>query len=61
MDQCMILLEGIPNPQVGDEVILIGKQGEDEITADQVAKTWSTINYEVTCGISSRVPRKYPD
>ena len=61
MDQCMIKLEGIPDPQVGDEVVLIGKQGNEEITADQVAKTWKTINYEVTCGIGSRVPRIYPD
>jgi len=60
MDQCMIQLEGIPNPQIGDEVVLIGKQGEDEITVDQVALTWNTINYEVTCGISSRVPRIFP-
>ena len=61
MDQCMIQLEGIPNPQVGDEVVLIGKQGEEEITVDHVASTWNTINYEVTCGISSRVPRIFPD
>jgi alanine racemase len=61
MDQCMIQLEGIPNPQIGDEVVLIGKQGEEEITVDQVASTWNTINYEVTCGISSRVPRIFPD
>ena len=61
MDQCMIKLESIPNPQIGDEVILIGRQGNEEITVDQVAKTWNTINYEVTCGIGSRVPRIYPD
>jgi len=61
MDQCMIQLEGNPDPQVGDQVILIGNQGDEEITADQVAQTWNTINYEVTCGISSRVPRVFPD
>lgn len=61
MDQCMIKLESIPNPQIGDEVVLIGRQGNEEITVDQVAKTWNTINYEVTCGIGSRVPRIYPD
>lgn len=59
MDQYMILLEGIPNPQVGDEVVVIGKQGDEEITADQVAQTWNTINYEVTCGIGARVLRIY--
>jgi len=61
MDQCMIQLDGNPDPQVGDQVILIGNQGDEEITADQVAQTWNTINYEVTCGISSRVPRVFPD
>lgn len=61
MDQCMVLLEGIPDPRVGDEVILIGKQGDQEISAEQVAKIWQTINYEVTCGIGSRVPRVYPE
>lgn len=61
MDQCMVQLEGIPNPQVGDEVVLIGVQGDNELTADHVAENWNTINYEVTCGIGSRVPRLYPD
>jgi alanine racemase len=61
MDQCMIQLEDIPNPQIGDEVVLIGKQGKEEITVDQVALTWNTINYEVTCSIGSRVPRMFPD
>ena len=61
MDQCMVKLEGIPNPQVGDEVVLVGKQGNQEISAEQVARTWGTVNYEVTCGIGSRVPRIYPE
>lgn len=60
MDQFMVKLEGVPNPQVGDEVVLIGKQGEQQITADDLASTWQTINYEVTCGIGARVPRIYP-
>jgi alanine racemase len=57
MDQCMVQLDGISNPQVGDEVILIGSQGDQEISADDLARTWDTINYEVTCGIGARVPR----
>ena len=61
MDQCMVQLDGIPDPKVNDEVVLIGKQGGEEITADEVAKNWYTINYEVTCGIGSRVPRIYLD
>ena len=61
MDQCMVQLDGIPNPQVGDEVVLIGVQGENELTANHLAVNWNTINYEVTCGIGFRVPRLYPD
>ena len=61
MDQCIIQLKDIPDPQVGDEVLLIGNQDDEEITADQVAQTWNTINYEVTRGNSSRVPRVFPD
>lgn len=43
--------------RVGDEVTLIGEQGEERILAEQVAVPLNTINYEVTCGISPRVPR----
>lgn len=42
---------------VGDEVTLIGNQGEERILAEQVAADLGTINYEVTCAISPRVPR----
>ena len=42
---------------VGDEVTLIGTQGDESITAEQVARQLGTINYEVTCGVSPRVPR----
>lgn len=43
--------------RVGDEVTLIGSQGDEAILAEQVARPLDTINYEVTCGISPRVPR----
>jgi alanine racemase len=42
---------------VGDEVTLIGRQGDQRITAEEVARKLQTINYEVTCGVSPRVPR----
>ncbi len=61
MDQFMVKLENVPNAQVGDEVVLIGSQGNEEISADDLARTWDTINYEVTCSIGARVPRVYPD
>ncbi len=61
MDQFMVKLENVPNPQIGDEVILIGKQAGQEISANDLAQVWNTINYEVTCGIGARVPRVYPE
>jgi alanine racemase len=41
----------------GDQAVLIGAQGDDRITAEELARALGTINYEVTCGISPRVPR----
>jgi alanine racemase len=59
MDQCMIRLsQQLP---VGAEVILIGQQGHDEITVDEIARKLDTINYEIPCLISSRVPRVYKE
>ena len=43
----------------GSEAVLIGKQGAERITAEQVARRLGTINYEITCGLTSRVPRVY--
>lgn len=59
MDQTMIDVTGIPQVAVGDLVTIIGKQGQEEITADELAEKAGTINYEVVCSISSRVLRKY--
>ena len=57
MDQTMIDVSHIPNVRVGDEVVLIGRQGEDGITAEEVADWLGTINYEVVSEILARVPR----
>ena len=59
MDQIMIQLDEVPGARPGDEVVLIGQQGEARMTAEDVAKIWGTINYEVTCAIGPRVPRVY--
>jgi alanine racemase len=45
--------------QRGDEVVLLGAQGEERVLAEEWARRLGTINYEVTCGISRRVPRAY--
>ncbi|WP_228467593.1 MULTISPECIES: alanine racemase [Bacillales] len=57
MDQCMIKLPG-PYP-VGTEVTLMGNDGDESITVDEIAAKLETINYEVTCMIAARVPRIY--
>jgi len=59
MDQCMVDVTDIGNVNVGDEVTLMGEQGDLKFTADNIAELIGTINYEVTCMISKRVPRVY--
>jgi alanine racemase len=58
MDQCMVDL-GKDEVEIGAEAVLIGQQGKERITADEVAEKLGTINYEVTCMINDRVPRIY--
>ncbi len=58
MDQCMVDLDGTKALR-DDEVVLFGKQGENFISIDEVASWIETINYEVVCMISKRVPRVY--
>lgn len=59
MDMCMIDVTGLVGVGEGDEVVLIGRQGTERITASDIAEKTGTIPYEVLCGISSRVPRIY--
>jgi alanine racemase len=59
MDQCLV---GVPEGvevRAGDEAVIIGRQGEEEITVDEIADKLGTINYEVVCAISGRGPRVY--
>ena len=58
MDQVLIDC-GNDSVRIGDEVVLLGRQGAEEVTANEWAKLLGTIGYEVTCGISARVPRVY--
>ncbi|HCU79725.1 MAG: alanine racemase [Chloroflexi bacterium] len=59
MDQFMVRLDSVPGAAVGDEVVIIGCQGMDRISAEEVALGWNTINYDVVSSIGSRVPRVY--
>lgn len=61
MDQCMLQLDSVPDAQPGDEVILLGREGDQAITANDLAKRWGTINYEVLCGLADRLPRIYSE
>ena len=58
MDQTMIAVTHIPGVRQGDEVVLIGAQGDERITAEEVAERLGTINYEVVSAILARVPRE---
>lgn len=59
MDQCMIDVTDVPNVQVGDEVIVMGSDGVNSITADDIADATGTINYEITCAFGQRLPKVY--
>jgi len=57
MDQCAINITHIPNVRQGDEVVLIGQQGHETITVEEVAARLGTINYEVVSELLARIPR----
>jgi len=57
MDQCMIDVTHIPQARSGDEVVLIGRQGDATLSAELVAERLGTINYEVVSELLARVPR----
>jgi alanine racemase len=59
MDLTMIDVGQVAGVQVNDEVVILGNQGKEEITADAVARLLNTINYEVVSSITSRVEKLY--
>lgn len=59
MDQFMVDITDIPDVAIGDEVVLIGRQGDEIITADDLAELCDTISYEILTSIGPRVPRIY--
>ncbi|SET96663.1 alanine racemase [Paenibacillus sp. NFR01] len=63
MDQCMVTLKSFAEEaeqiKAGEEVVLIGRQGDVSVTADELALHLGTIHYEVICMLAHRVPRKY--
>ena len=59
MDNVAVALGPDTYVEVGDEVVLIGSQGDERILAEEVARRLGTINYEVTTGLLSRIPREF--
>ena len=66
MDQCMFEVDlrsygthRRVEPQIGDEVVIVGRQGEAEVTIEQMCATLDTIPYELLIGFSHRMPKKY--
>ena len=59
MDQMMVDVTDIPDVTARDQVVLVGRSGEEEITMEQIAAAADSFNYEFVCGISRRVPRIY--
>lgn len=59
MDQFMVSVEDIPNAQEGDEVTLIGADGAEQITMEELGKLSGRFNYELACDLGKRIPRVY--
>ncbi|MEA2489517.1 MAG: alanine racemase [Acidobacteriota bacterium] len=61
MDLVTLDVTDLAEVTVGDEVVLLGGQGQDELSAEELAAKLGTISYEVLCNVSARVPRVYLD
>ena len=59
MDQMMVDVTEIPDAELNDTVVLVGRDGGDVITVEEIAAQSDSFNYEFVCGISRRVPRIY--
>lgn len=59
MDMCTIDVSHIPECRVGDEVVLMGQQGDQYISANEIAQKANTISYEVLCALGKRAPRVF--
>jgi alanine racemase len=61
MDMILIDVTEVPDVQMGDEVVIFGKQGKEEISVEELAKKSNTIPYEILCNVGKRVPRIYKE
>jgi alanine racemase len=58
MEKMVVRVNHIPEVGIGDEAVLLGRQGDDMITADELAERLGTVNYEVLTSVLARVPRR---
>ena len=61
MDMCTVDVTDIPHCEIGDEVVLMGRQGEEYISAGEIAEKAGTISYEILCALGKRAPRVFID
>jgi alanine racemase len=61
MDYCTIDVGHVPGVDIGDTATLLGKDGEESLTIQELADAAGTIPYEITCSLGSRVQRIYSD
>jgi alanine racemase len=59
MDFIMVDVTGIPDVSMGDEVVLMGSQGKEQVTAEEIADKIKSISYEIFCTVGKRIPRIY--
>jgi alanine racemase len=59
MDLSMIDVGAVPEARVEEEVVVFGRQGKEFLSVDELARELETINYEIVCGVTARVPRVY--
>jgi len=59
MDMCTVDVSHIPECRMGDEVVMMGRQGAEEITASEIADRTRTISYEILCALGKRAPRVF--
>jgi len=59
MDMCTVDVTHIPECEIGDEVVLLGKQGDEYISAGEIAEKAGTISYEILCALGKRAPRVF--
>lgn len=59
MDMCTVDVSALPGCDIGEEVVLLGRQGDEEITTDEIAARVGTISYEILCALGKRAPRVF--